>query len=58
MRILAYSFMLEMNHRAWKAGLSIEEVPIVFSERRTGYSKITFGIAVESFKMALRLRRG
>ena len=32
-----------------------EEVPIVFSERRTGYSKITFGIAVESFKMALRL---
>ena len=53
-----YSFMLEMNHRAWKAGLPIEEVPIVFSERRTGYSKITFGIAVESFKMALRLRRG
>ena len=53
-----YSFMLEMNHRAWRAGLSIEEVPIVFSERRTGYSKITFGIAVESFKMALRLRRG
>ena len=47
-----------MNHRAWRAGLSIEEVPIVFSERRTGYSKITFGIAVESFKMALRLRRG
>ena len=25
--------------------------------RRTGYSKITFGIAVESFKMTLRLRR-
>lgn len=25
--------------------------------RRTGYSKITFGIAVESFKMALRLKQ-
>lgn len=51
-----YSFQLEMNHRTWKAGLSIREIPIVFSERAAGYSKITFGIAVESFKIALKLR--
>ena len=53
-----YSFQLEMNHRAWKAGLSVKEIPIVFSDRVAGYSKITAGIAVESVKIALRLRFG
>ena len=53
-----YSFQLEMNHRTWKSGLSIKEIPIVFSERAAGYSKITAGIAVESVKIALRLRFG
>ena len=51
-----YSFQLEMNHIAWKGGLSIREIPIVFTERRAGYSKITSGIAVESLKMVFRLR--
>ena len=53
-----YSFQLEMNHRAWRAGLSIRELPIVFTDRTRGYSKITPGIAVESIKIALRLRFG
>ena len=53
-----YSFQLEMNHRAWKAGLSIREVPISFADRVAGYSKITAGIAAESVKIALRLRFG
>ena len=52
-----YSFQLEMNHRAWKRGFSIVELPISFYERRAGYSKITTGIAIESFKMALKLHR-
>ena len=53
-----YSFQLEMNHRAWKAGCSSREIPIQFSDRAAGYSKITAGIAVESLKIALRLRYG
>ena len=53
-----YSFQLEMNHRTWKSGLVIREIPIVFSDRARGYSKITAGIAVESVKIALRLRFG
>ncbi|MBQ3288380.1 MAG: polyprenol monophosphomannose synthase [Kiritimatiellae bacterium] len=53
-----YSFQLEMNHRAWKAGCSIREIPIVFTDRTRGYSKITPGIAVESVKIALALRFG
>ena len=53
-----YSFQLEMNHRTWKAGCSIREIPIVFTDRTRGYSKITPGIAVESVKIALSLRFG
>ena len=53
-----YSFQLEMNHRAWKAGCSVREIPIVFTDRARGYSKITPGIAVESVKIALALRFG
>lgn len=51
-----YSFQLEMNHRAWKAGLAIREVPILFIDRAEGYSKITPEIAFESIKIALKLR--
>ncbi len=53
-----YSFQLEMNHRTWKAGCSIRELPIVFTDRERGYSKITAGIATESVKIALQLRFG
>ena len=53
-----YSFQLEMNHRTWKAGCSIREIPIVFTDRVAGYSKITGGIATESIKIALKLRFG
>ena len=53
-----YSFQLEMNHRAWKAGCSIREIPITFTDRARGYSKITAGIAVESVKISLKLRFG
>ena len=51
-----YSFQLEMNHRTWKTGCSIKEIPIVFTDRVAGYSKITAGIATESIKIALKLR--
>lgn len=52
-----YSFQLEMNHRTWKHGFQIAEVPIAFTDRVNGYSKITSGIAVESVKIALKLNR-
>ena len=57
-RSAGYSFQLEMNHRTWRRGFAIREIPIVFTDRARGYSKITPGIAVESVKIALRLRFG
>ena len=50
-----YSFQLETNHRTWMAGFKILEIPIVFAERRSGYSKISAGIAAESLKMVFNL---
>ncbi|MBP5284579.1 MAG: polyprenol monophosphomannose synthase [Kiritimatiellae bacterium] len=52
-----YSFQLEMNHRAWRRGLAIREIPIAFSDRVAGHSKITPAIALESMKIALKLRK-
>ena len=50
-----YSFQLEMNHRMWMSGMSIVELPITFTERMAGYSKISGAIAIESLKMVFKL---
>jgi dolichol-phosphate mannosyltransferase len=50
-----YSFQIEMNHRAWMLGFRIREIPIVFEDRRAGYSKMSLAIAREAFTMVLKL---
>lgn len=52
-----YSFQLEMNYLAWKSGCRIKEIPIVFSDRAAGYSKISASIASESIRVALKCGR-
>ena len=54
---MGYSFQLEMNYRMWKRGYSIKEIPITFSERRAGVSKISGSIAAESLRMVFKLRK-
>ena len=43
-----YSFQIEMNYRAWKKGFRLVEVPIVFTERTEGQSKMSKGIVREA----------
>jgi dolichol-phosphate mannosyltransferase len=50
-----YSFQIEMNHTAWRKGFRLVEIPIVFEDRRAGYSKMSKAIAAEAFLMVLRL---
>ncbi len=50
-----YSFQIEMTHNAWMRGFSIGEVPIVFEDRRYGFSKLSKAIAREAFGMVFRL---
>ena len=46
-----YSFQIEMTHWLWREGFTVAEVPIVFTERIEGASKITRGIIIEAFWM-------
>ncbi|MCS7337083.1 MAG: polyprenol monophosphomannose synthase [Verrucomicrobiae bacterium] len=50
-----YSFQIEVTHRLWRQGMKIVEVPIVFTERREGRSKMTGHIVREAFFMVWRL---
>ena len=50
-----YSFQIEMTHRLWRQGMKIVEVPITFTERVEGSSKLSRHIVVEAFWMVWRL---
>jgi dolichol-phosphate mannosyltransferase len=51
-----YSFQIEMKFRAWKAGFSFVELPIVFTERDQGESKMSKRIVVEAVWKVWELR--
>jgi len=52
-----YSFQVEMNYRAVHHGLKIVEIPIHFTDRREGESKMSLKVQLESAMMPLSLRR-
>ena len=51
-----YSFQIEINYRAWKLGYHIVEVPIVFTERTDGDSKMSKAIVREAILKVWELR--
>ena len=51
-----YAFQIEMSFRAWKKGFRIIEIPIVFTDRAEGESKMSKGIVREAVWMVWRLR--
>jgi dolichol-phosphate mannosyltransferase len=51
-----YVFQIETTYRALRSGFSVEEVPIVFRDRRAGSSKMTARIALEAAWRVPRLR--
>jgi dolichol-phosphate mannosyltransferase len=53
-----YAFQVELTYRALAAGFRVKEVPIVFSERRAGKSKMSRRIMLEAMWMVPRLRFG
>jgi dolichol-phosphate mannosyltransferase len=48
-----FSFQIESTWRADRAGLRVVELPIAFSERSSGASKMTWEIATEAFRRVL-----
>lgn len=51
-----YSFQIEMNFKTWKNGYKIKEVPIVFTDRVQGTSKMNKKIVYEAIFMVWKLR--
>lgn len=48
-RFKGYAFQIEMKFTAWKMGFTLKEVPIIFTDRREGTSKMSGGIFNEAF---------
>jgi len=50
-----YSFQIEMTHKVWRQALRVVEVPITFTDRYQGTSKMSGGIVREALLMVWRL---
>ena len=50
-----YSFQIEMTHKLWRQGMTIAEVPIIFTDRFQGHSKMSGQIVWEAIWITWRL---
>lgn len=55
-RFKGYAFQIEMKFRAWKYGFKVVEVPIIFTDRQEGTSKMSSSIFKEAFFGVIYLR--
>lgn len=55
-KFVGYAFQIEMKFLAWKYGFKIKEVPIIFTERTKGQSKMTAGIFKEAFFGVIQMK--
>jgi len=51
-----YGFQIEMKFTAWKLGYRIVEIPIIFTDRKMGSSKMSGGIFSEALWGVLRMK--
>jgi dolichol-phosphate mannosyltransferase len=55
-RLIGYGFQVEMKFTAWKFGFNIVEIPIVFTDRKEGTSKMSGGIFNEALWGVLKMK--
>jgi len=55
-KFTGYAFQIEMKYTAWKLGFKIIEVPIIFTDRTEGTSKMSSGIFREAILGVIQLR--
>lgn len=55
-RFIGYAFQIEMKFTAWKYGFRLVEVPIIFTDRTEGTSKMSSGIFKEAILGVLQMR--
>jgi dolichol-phosphate mannosyltransferase len=56
LRFVGYAFQIEMKFTAWKYGFKIKEVPIIFTDRTKGTSKMSTGIFKEAILGVIRMK--
>ncbi len=54
-KFVGYAFQIEMKFLAWKYGFQLTEVPIIFTDRTRGESKMSAGIFKEAFFGVLQM---
>jgi dolichol-phosphate mannosyltransferase len=57
-RFKGYAFQIEMKFKAWKYGFQIAELPIIFTDRKEGTSKMSRKIVSEAVFGVIRLKVG
>lgn len=55
-RSVGYAFQIEMKFTAWKLGYRIVEIPIIFTDRKLGASKMSGGVFSEALWGVLRMK--
>ncbi|WP_299462597.1 polyprenol monophosphomannose synthase [uncultured Microscilla sp.] len=55
-RFVGYAFQIEMKFLTWKFGFKIKEVPIIFTDRTRGQSKMSSGIFKEALLGVLQMK--
>jgi len=55
-RLMGYAFQIEMKFTTWKLGFNIIEIPIIFTDRILGTSKMSKGIFKEAILGVIKLR--
>lgn len=53
---IGYGFQIEMKFTAWKMGFKIVEIPIIFTDRKLGSSKMTGGIFNEALWGVMKMK--
>lgn len=55
-KFMGYAFQIEMKFTAWKFGFKIVEVPIIFTDRQQGHSKMSTRIFREAFFGVIQMK--
>ena len=54
-KFVGYAFQIEMKFKTWKYGFKLKEIPIIFTDRVRGESKMSAGIFKEAFLGVIQL---
>ncbi len=55
-KFVGYAFQIEMKFKTWKYGFKLKEIPIIFTDRVRGESKMSAGIFKEAFLGVIQLK--